>query len=72
MVNRMIGLGDQAKAKVSISLKDCKASDRKPVEAAIKPKSSRVAGLVPRLQNMAATQDIAAHTALVRHMQVSE
>ena len=71
MVNRLIGLGDEAKAKVSISLTDSKVSDRKPVETAIKPKSSRVAGLVPRLQNMGPTQDIAAHTALVRHMQVS-
>ena len=71
MVNRLIGLGDEAKAKVSISLADCKVPDRKPVEPAIKPRSSRVAGLVPKLQNMAPTQDIAAHTALVRHMQVS-
>jgi WD40 repeat protein len=37
----------------------------------IKPGSSRVAGLVSRLQNMAPTQDIAAHVALVRHMQVN-
>lgn len=71
MVNRLIGLGDEAKARVSISLADSMISDRKPVEGAIKPKSSRVAGLVPKLQNMAPTQDIAAHAALVRHMQVS-
>jgi hypothetical protein len=71
MVNRLIGLGDQAKANISISLTDSKVSDRKPVEAVIKPRSSRVAGLVPKLQNMAPTQDIAAHTALVRHMEVS-
>ena len=71
MVNRLIGLGDEAKTKVSISPADCKVTDRKPVEVIIKPKSSRVAGLVPKLRNMAPTQDIAAHTALVRHMQVS-
>jgi len=70
MVNRLIGLGDEAKAKVSRSLTDGKATDRKPTEAVTMPRSSRVAGLVPRLQNMAPTQDIAAHAALVRHMQV--
>jgi hypothetical protein len=70
MVNRLIGIGDEAKAGVSRSLTDGKATDRKPA-AAVMPRSSRVAGLVPRLQNMAPTQDIAAHAALVRHMQVS-
>ena len=70
MVNRLIGIGDEAKARVSGSLTDGQAADRKSV-AVIMPRSSRVAGLVPRLQNMAPTQDIAAHAALVRHMQVS-
>ena len=70
MVNRLIGIGDEARAKVSSSLTDDKATDRKSVTAII-PRSSRVAGLVPRLQNMAPTQDIPAHAALVRHMQVS-
>jgi len=70
MVNRLIGIGDEAKERVSSSLIDGKATDRKSV-AIIMPRSSRVAGLVPRLQNMGPTQDIAAHTALVRHMQVS-
>ena len=70
MVNRLIGIGDEAKERVSSSLIDGKAADRKSV-AIIMPRSSRVAGLVPRLQNMGPTQDIAAHTALVRHMQVS-
>ena len=72
MVNRLIGLGEQAKARVSISMADGKALDKKPAATAIRPRSSRVAGLVPKLQNMAPTQDIAAHTALVRHMEVSE
>ena len=71
MVNRLIGIGDEAKARVSRSLTDGKATDRKQTEAVTMPRSSRVAGLVPRLQNMAPTQDIAAHAALVRHMQVS-
>jgi len=71
MVNRLIGIGDEARAKVSRSLTDGKATDRKPAEIIAMPRSSRVAGLVPRLRNMAPTQDIAAHTALVRHMQVS-
>ena len=70
MVNRLIGIGEEAKAKVSRSLTAGKATDQKP-EVATMPRSSRVAGLVPRLQNMAPSQDIAAHTALVRHMQVS-
>ena len=70
MVNRLIGIGDEAKARVSGSLTDGQAADRKSV-AVIMPRSSRIAGLVPRLQNMAPTQDIPAHTALVRHMQVS-
>ena len=70
MVNRLIGIGDEAKARVSNTLTDGKAADRKTV-AVTMPRSSRVAGLVPRLQNMAPTQDIAAHAALVRHMQVS-
>ena len=71
MVNRLIGVGDEAKAKVSRSLTDGKAADRKAAAPSIMPKSSRVAGLVPKLQNMTPTQDIAAHAALVRHMQVS-
>ena len=70
-VNRLIELGDEVKAKVSMSPNDCKVPNPKPVEAVIKPRTSRVAGLVPKLQNMAPTQDIAAHRALVRHMQVS-
>jgi hypothetical protein len=70
MVNRLIGIGDEAKARVSRSLTDGKSTDRIPMTA-IKPRSSRVAGLVPRLQDMAPTQDIAAHAALVRHMQVN-
>jgi len=71
MVNRLIGVGDEVKAKVSRSLTDGKATDRKTAGAVTMPRSSRVAGLVPRLQNMTPTQDIAAHAALVRHMQVS-
>ncbi|KAI0049167.1 WD40 repeat-like protein [Auriscalpium vulgare] len=34
-------------------------------------RSSRVAGLVPRLKGLTATQDLAAHQALVRHLQFS-
>ena len=71
MVNRLIGVGDEVKAKVSRSLTDGKAMDRKSAVPVTMPRSSRVAGLVPRLQNMTPTQDIAAHAALVRHMQVS-
>jgi len=71
MVNRLIGVGDEVKAKVSRSLTDGKATDRKSTGPVTMPRSSRVAGLVPRLQNMTPTQDIAAHAALVRHMQVS-
>ena len=71
MVNRLIGLGDEAKAKVSSSLTAGKAADRKPTGPVTIPRSSRVVGLVPMLQSMAPTQDIAAHTALVRHIQVS-
>lgn len=70
MVNRLIGLGDEVKAKISISITDVKVSDRKPTEAFTRPRSSRVAGFVPKLQNMSQTQDIAAHAALVRHMEV--
>lgn len=44
---------------------------RASAERVIMPKSSRVAGLVPKLRNMVPTQDIAAHAALVRHIQVS-
>lgn len=40
-------------------------------ERVVMPKSSRVAGLVPKLRNMVPTQDIAAHAALVRHIEVS-
>ena len=71
MVNRLIGVGDEVKAKVSRSLTDGKAAGRKSAGPATMPRGSRVAGLVPRLQNMTPTQDIAAHAALVRHMQVS-
>ena len=71
MVNRLIGVGDEARAKVSRSLTDGKVADPKSAGPVVKPRSSRVAGLVPRLQNMTPTQDIAAHAALVRHMQVS-
>ena len=70
MANRLVGIGDEARTKVSSSLTDGKAISRKLV-AVTMPRSSRVAGLVPRLQNMAPTQYIAVHTALVRHMQVS-
>ena len=70
MVNRLIGVGDAARAHVSRSLSDGKTTDRKSAEH-VMPRSSRVAGLVPKLQNMTPTQDIAAHAALVRHMQVS-
>ena len=69
-MNRLIGIRGGAKERVSSSLIDSKATDRKSV-AIVMPRSSRVAGLVPRLQSMGLTQDIAAHTALVRHMQVS-
>ena len=71
MVNRLIGVGDEARAKVSRSLTDGKVTDPKSAGPVVKPRSSRVAGLVPKLQNMTPTQDIAAHAALVRHMQVS-
>jgi len=71
MVNRLIGVGDEVKAKVSRSLTDGKAPSRRSTGPVAMPRSSRVAGLVPRLQNMTPTQDIAAHAALVRHMQVS-
>ena len=67
MVNRLIAIGDEAKAKVSRSSTDGKATEP---EIATMP-SSRVVDLVPRLQSMVPAQDIAAHTALVRHMQVS-
>ena len=69
-MNKLIGIRDEAKERVSSSLIDGKATDRKSV-AIVMPRSSRVAGLVPKLQSMGPTQDIAAHTALVKHMQVS-
>ena len=69
-VNKLIELGDEVKAKVLTSLNDCKVPNTKPVEAVVKPRNSRVAGLVSKLQNMVPTQSIAAHRALVRHMQV--
>ena len=69
MANRLSGIGDEAKAKVPRSLKDGRATDRES-ETVTMP-SSRIAGLIPRLQRTAPAQDIAAHTALVRHMQVS-
>lgn len=34
-------------------------------------RSSRVASLVPKLRGMETTQDLAAHSALVRHLQFS-
>lgn len=40
-------------------------------EPSAMPKSSRVAALVPKLKSMEASQDIAAHQALVRHLQFS-
>ena len=70
MVNRLVGIGDEAMARVSRSLTDGAATNRESV-AATMSRSSRVAGLVPRLKNMAPSQDIPAHAALVRHMQVS-
>jgi len=70
MANRLVGVGGEAEERVSSSLIDGKATDRKSVTITM-PRSSRVAGLVPRLQKIGPTQDIAAHTALVRHMQVS-
>ena len=71
MVNRLIGIGDEAKVKASRSLTDGKAGVLKSAAPGIVVKSSRVAGLVSKLQNMTPTQDITAHAALVRHMQVS-
>ena len=70
MANRLIRNGDKAKAKASRSLTDGKVTDQK-VEAVTMPRGSRVAGLVHRLRNMTPTNDVIAHTALVRHMQVS-
>ena len=70
--NRLIVLGEDAKARVSTSLTDGNGSDQKPTAAPVKPMNSRVAGLVPKVQKLAPTQDIAAHTALVRHMEVSK
>ena len=66
---RPIRIGE-AEPGVSGSLTDGKAIDRTSV-AATMLRISRVAGLVPRLENMAPSQDIPAHVALVRHMQVS-
>ena len=70
-MNRLIGVADEAKAKVSRSLIDGKPIDWKLAETTVKPRNSRVAKMVSRLQNITPTQDIAAHAALVRHMQVS-
>ena len=64
MVHRLTGLGNEAMANAS-------RSDQKAIETFTKPRSSRVSGLLPKLQNMSPIQDIAAHAALVRHMQVS-
>lgn len=64
MMNRLAGAGDGTMAGV---LK----SGQEPTEAFPRPGSSRVACLVPKLRNMAPTQDVLAHRALVKHMQVS-
>ena len=64
MVYKLTGLGNEAMANAS-------RSDQKTAESFAKPRSSRVAGLLPKLQNMTPIQDIAAHAALVRYMQVS-
>ena len=68
MVNRLIGLGNEAKANALVSPVAGKVSGLKPP---VRPKSSQVAGLVLKLQNMAPTQDVAARPALVRRMKVS-
>ena len=67
MVNRLIGIGDETVARVRIPLTDGKATDRKPV-AVTMPRSSRV---ISKLRHLTPTQDIPAHAALVRHMQVN-
>ena len=67
MVNKLIRTGDEAKAKVSISLTDDEATDREQVAV----ESSRITGLVPRLRSMTPTKDIGAHAASVRHIQAS-
>ena len=42
-----------------------------PLEEVASMRGSRVAALVPKLKSLEMTQDLAAHTALVRHMQFS-
>ena len=64
MVYRLKELGNQARANAL-------TSDQKPIKAPPRPKGSRVAGLIPKLRDMGPTQNFSAHTALVRHMQVS-
>jgi hypothetical protein len=46
-------------------------STRKKAKEATQMRKSRVANLVPRLKSMEVTQDLAAHQALVRHLQFS-
>ena len=64
MVHRLMGLEDEAMAKIT-------RMDQEPEEIFVRHGGLQVAKLVPKLQSMALTQDIAAHAALVRDMQVS-
>jgi hypothetical protein len=66
MLRRTTGFGPP---KGGRSLSASRGEPLAKAKQAIMP-SSRVAGLVPRLRNMVPTQDIAAHAALVRHIQV--
>jgi hypothetical protein len=70
MVHRSTGFGATPSARrIPSSGVDPPTGDH--AEQVIMPRSSRVAGLVPKLRNMMPTQDIAAHAALVRHIEVS-
>lgn len=70
MVHRTTGFGNSPKAR-RMSSGNPEAPPRLDTDHVIMPRSSRVASLVPKLRNMVPTQDIAAHAALVRHIQVS-
>lgn len=70
MVHRTTGFGNSPKARRTQS-SNPDAPPRLDTDHVVMPRSSRVASLVPKLRNMVPTQDIAAHAALVRHIQVT-
>ncbi|THH28595.1 hypothetical protein EUX98_g5601 [Antrodiella citrinella] len=74
VVKSVITMGRTATTAFSVPQRQRTTSSdgtRKQTEPPALLKSSRVAALVPKLKSLETTQDLAAHSALVRHMQFS-